>query len=184
MYIFRLMLYFFRLCSLADVEIRLENIALHSQLALIQCEIVDKKISKPNTICVFRMLWVFLSDNFENWKTALVIVKPETVLGWHKRAFKSYWRKKSKGGRPEVSSDIIAQIKRIHKENSTLSPKKIHERLMDCNRNIFYLTNSPVFVGKVFQGFLTRIGIQSKRITVSSSIALFFLSKQRTYTYV
>jgi len=54
-------------------------------------------------------------------------------LGWHKKAFKLFWRRKSKGGRPKVSPTTIALIKRIHKENPTLSPEKIHERLIALN---------------------------------------------------
>ena len=60
------------------------------------------------------------------------MVKPETVIGWHKTAFKLFWMLKSKRpGRPKVSHATIALIKRIHKENPLLSPEKIHERLVD-----------------------------------------------------
>jgi len=62
-----------------------------------------------------------------------MLVKPETVIGWHKRAYKFYWRRKSQGGRPKISHETIALIKRIHKENPTLSPEKIHERLVALN---------------------------------------------------
>jgi transposase InsO family protein len=69
----------------------------------------------------------------------LVIVKPETVIGWHKTAFKFHWLLKSKKrGRPKISRKTIELIKRIHKENPLLSPKKIHERLVDLN-----ITDAP-----------------------------------------
>ena len=81
----------------------------------------------------FRKLWVLISKCYFGWKDALILVKPETVIGWHKRAFKLYWRRKSKGGRPKISHTTIALIKRIHKDNPLLSPEKIHERLIMLN---------------------------------------------------
>ena len=67
----------------------------------------------------------------ENWKGVfLIIVKPETVIKWHRTAFKFYWKKKSKiKGRPKISPATISLIKKIHKENPVLSPEKIHEKL-------------------------------------------------------
>ena len=61
------------------------------------------------------------------------MVKPETVIGWHRRAFKAHWRRKSQSGRPRISPDTIALIKRVHAENPTLSPEKIQERLIALN---------------------------------------------------
>jgi transposase InsO family protein len=112
------------------MEKDLEIIALRSQLAIFHCEIISRKTTKPRVNNLFRKLWVFLSQNLNNWQSALMIVKPETVIGWHKRAFKFYWRRKSKGGRPKISNATIALVRRIHKENPTLSPEKIHERLV------------------------------------------------------
>jgi ATP/maltotriose-dependent transcriptional regulator MalT len=47
-----------------------------------------------------------------NWKVRMFIVKPETVIKWHRTAFKFYWSWKSqhKGGRPKVSREVIALI--------------------------------------------------------------------------
>ena len=108
----------------------LEILALRSQLAVFQQHVINHKITKPRLTDRFRRLWIFLSKNLPNWQDALVIVKPKTVIGWHKRLFKFYWRRKSRGGRPKISPATIALIKRIHKENPTLSPEKIHERLI------------------------------------------------------
>ena len=124
--------HFLRRCFKSDSENALELKALRSQLAIIQAQILDKKLTKPNTTKHFRELWIFLSKRLDGWKDALMLVKPETVLKWYERRFKARWRRKSQG-RPRVSVEIIALIKRIHKENPTLSPEKIHERLVDLN---------------------------------------------------
>ena len=117
----------------------LENSALRSQLSVFQRQIIDQKIPKPHVTPAFRQIWVLLSKVFPQWKSALVLVKPETVIGWHKKAFKLYWMVKSKKpGRPKISHQTIELIKRIHKENPLLSPEKIYERLIDLA-----LTNAP-----------------------------------------
>lgn len=57
-------------------------------------------------------------------------MKPDTVIKWHRTAFKFYWKQKSKKiGRPTISPATISLIKRVHKENPLLSPEKIHEKL-------------------------------------------------------
>ena len=113
-----------------DIEI----LALRSQLSLFKQQIDNKKIHKVKTTPAFRLLWIFISKYFDNWKSILIVVKPETVVKWHRKAFKLYWKRKSKHGRPCVSRQTIALIKRIHKENPFLSPEKIYEQL--CNLNV------------------------------------------------
>ena len=116
----------------SDADNALEIIALRSQLSIIQTQIHNRKLPKPRTTEQFRKLWIFLSQRFDSWKDTLMLVKPDTVIRWHRRRYKALWRRKSLG-RPRVSREIIALIKRIHQENPTLSPEKIHERLVGMN---------------------------------------------------
>ena len=118
---------------LSDIQKDLEILALRSQLAVLQQHIINHKIPKPRVNDRFRRLWVLLSKVMTDWQFALMLFKPETVIGWHRRTFRLYWRRKSKGGRPKIEYSTIALIKRIHKENPTLSPEKIHERLVALN---------------------------------------------------
>jgi transposase InsO family protein len=119
-----------KLRSRAALEI--EIIALRSQLALYQEQTLNHKISKPRPTPAFRQLWVMISKLYSNWKSALCVVKPETVIGWHRTAFRFYWRRKSKPrGRPIISHATIALIKRIHKENPLWSPERIHNQLVN-----------------------------------------------------
>lgn len=119
---------------LSSLEKDIEIAALRSQLSICHQQIINHKIQKPRPTPAFRQLWVLISKLSREWKSYLMIVKPETVIGWHKKAFKFYWMKKSKKlGRPEISPATIALIKRIHKENPLLSPEKIHERLIDLS---------------------------------------------------
>ena len=95
-----------------DIEIA----ALRSQLSLCHQQIINQKMQKPLPTPAFRQLWILISKLSGDWKSYLILVKPETVIGWHKKAFKFYWIKKSKRpGRPKISPETITLIKRIHK---------------------------------------------------------------------
>jgi hypothetical protein len=62
-----------------------------------------------------RLLWVWLSQLWSNWRSALMIVKPETVIAWHRRGFRLYWRWKSRHpqGRPCVPHEVIDLIRKM-----------------------------------------------------------------------
>ncbi len=109
----------------------LEIIALRSQLALLTEQLENKKIKKTRPTSAFRQLWVIISKVHRNWKSDLVVVKPATVIRWHKKAFKLHWKKKSrKRGRPPVSKAVIEIIRKIHRENPLMSTEKIHDMLV------------------------------------------------------
>jgi putative transposase len=121
---------FLHLYSKSSHSIKMENIAPRSQLALYVQRYEKQQLPKPRPTPAFRQLWVFLSKYLENWGDYLVVVKPETVIKWHRTAFKLYWKQKSmKLGRQKTSSETISLIKKVHKENPLLSPEKIHEKL-------------------------------------------------------
>ena len=110
-----------------------ENIALRSQLALYQLQQEKKIIKKPKCNPAFRLTWIFLMRMFAGWKDTLCIVKPETVIRWHRTGFRMYWRYKSrpKNGRPAVSIELRGLIRKIHRENPLWSPERIYDQLGD-----------------------------------------------------
>lgn len=126
----------------------LEIIALRSQLSLFIQQMEKNNCPKPKPTPAFRQLWVLLSKYFTDWKSCLIIVRPETIIKWHKTAFKFFWMLKSrKIGRPTISMKTIALIKQIHKENPLLSPEKIHEKLLQLGISD---TPSPNTISKYF----------------------------------
>jgi len=90
-------------------------------------------MKKPLITNNFRSFWCILSRIYEPWKELLVAVQPETVIKWHRNIDRIIWKRKSKSGRPSISIQTIALIKRIHRENPLLSPEKIHELLINMN---------------------------------------------------
>ena len=125
-----------RLRFKSSLEKDLEIIALRSQLALYLNKTKAKKITKPKSTLAFRQLWVLISKVSTNWKSFLNIFQPDTVVGWHKKAFKVYWTKKSKMiGRPPISHEIMDLIRYFHEGNKLLSPEKIHELIVSLGYN-------------------------------------------------
>ncbi len=128
----QILTWFLKTRLLSNTAKDLEILALRSQLALVQKDILAGKMPKPRFKPALRCFWVLLAKIFPAWQEALVLVKPETVIRWHKTAFKFFWRIKfRKAGRPQISAQTIALIKRLHQENPLLSPEKIHEQLVN-----------------------------------------------------
>ena len=63
---------------------------------------------------------------------AFIIVQPETVIRWHRRGFRAYWRWKSRqlGGRPRIDSEMRALIRRLSRENPLWGAPRIHGELL------------------------------------------------------
>jgi hypothetical protein len=92
----------------------LVELALRQQLAT-----YTQKGSKPRITPADRAFWVFLSRTWSGWKEILVIVQPETVVRWHRKGFRLYWRSISKRGpgRPPIPAEVQALIRRFADEN-------------------------------------------------------------------
>ncbi len=67
----------------SQAAIRLENLALRHQLGVLR-----RSVKRPKLTSADRLLWVWLCDVWADWRSSLVIVKPETVIGWHRKAFR------------------------------------------------------------------------------------------------
>src|SRR5262245_32399253 len=81
--------------------------ALHLEVLVLRHQLQVLQRSRPRRLRLTKMdrwLWVWLSRSWNDWRTALVIVKPETVIGWHRRGLRLFWTWKSRrrGGRPPV----------------------------------------------------------------------------------
>jgi hypothetical protein len=98
-----------------------ENLALRQQLAVLR-----RKTKRPQLRPADRAFWVVLSRVWSRWAEALTIVKPDTVIGWHRRGFVRFWAWKSRRiGRPAIKLDVIEFILRMAKENPLWSRRRI-----------------------------------------------------------
>ena len=108
-------------------DLVLENLALRHQLAVLNRTAKHKHLSSAD-----RLFWAVLSRWWHCWKDALVVVRPETVIRWHRTAFRAFWRRKSKKGkpgRPPVSAEVRALIRTMCQESPLWGAPRIHGEL-------------------------------------------------------
>ena len=106
----RILLAFFR----TRQEQAIVELALRQQLAA-----YAQKRPRPRLSPLDRAFWVAQYRFWPRWKNALVIVRPETVVRWHRQGFRRYWRSIStpEPGRPPVSKEVQELIVRMATEN-------------------------------------------------------------------
>ncbi len=105
-------------------ELALENIALRHQI-----EVLTRSRHRPQIRQADRLLWSSLFRVWPSWRRHVVIVQPETVVGWHRTAWRRYWTWKSRGGkrgRPRIGPELAELIRRMTREN----PRWGHMRVL------------------------------------------------------
>src|SRR5438128_4989128 len=118
-----------RSCFQTRTSMQIEILALRHQLAVLQRR-TDKS---PKLRTGERLLWFILSRVWEQWRSALVVVKPETVIAWHRKGFRLYWRWKSRAGKcgkPCVSRETRELIRQMSKANPLWGAPRIHGELL------------------------------------------------------
>jgi len=100
-------------------QLAVEILALRHQLGVLQ-----RSVKRPRLANVDRGLWVLLSRRWARWTDTLIIVKPATVVKWHRAGFRRYWRWRSrpKGGRPAIDPEIRKLIKHMAAANMWGAP--------------------------------------------------------------
>jgi hypothetical protein len=90
-----------------------------------------RKRPRPRLNPLDRLFWTALRQCWSRWTEVLVIVKPDTVIGWHRAGFRLFWRWRSRprGGRPKISREIRTLIQRLAQENRDWGAPKIHGEL-------------------------------------------------------
>jgi len=119
-----------------------ENIALRQQLIVLK-----RKQKRPVLKERARLFWVLLSRIWPGWRDVVYIVQPDTVVRWHKRAFKLYWRRKSergKRGRPSTDPEIRSIVLKMAEENPLWGAPTIHGELLKLGINISERTVSKL----------------------------------------
>ena len=118
---------FLRTLVVGRAALAAENLALRRQLTVLQ-----RSVKRPKLRTRDRIFLVWLSKLWPNWRTALLIVQPETVVRWHRQGFKLYWRWRSrkKPGRTPVDREIRDLIRRMSRENPTWGAPRILSELL------------------------------------------------------
>ena len=130
-----------------DSDLVLENLALRQQLAILK-----RHKKRPQIRTKDRLFWIMLCRFWSNWREALVIVKPDTVVRWHKKGFKIFWRFKSRqkgSGRPPVSPEIRDLILKMAAANPLWGAPRIHGELLKLGIKISERTVSNLMHRRV-----------------------------------
>jgi putative transposase len=115
--------------------LQLENLALRHQIGVLQ----RSAKRRPQLTAADRVLWVWLCGVWRDWRSALVIVKPETVVAWHRKGFRLFWTWKvrhGKPGRPKVPRETRELIRRMSRENPMWGAPRIHGELLKLGIDI------------------------------------------------
>ncbi|MCF7956050.1 MAG: integrase core domain-containing protein, partial [Phycisphaerae bacterium] len=95
-----------------------------------QLIIYKRKNKRPKLENIDRIILVCISRVFSKWKSVLVVAKAATLIDWHRKGFKLYWRRKSRRvGRPNIDWELIKLIRRMQKENPLWSAQRIQGEL-------------------------------------------------------
>ena len=104
-----------------------ENLALRQQLAIFQ-----QRHGRPRLRPADRVFWVWLRQVWRNWANTLIVVEPDTVVGWQRQVFRLFWRwifKAKRAGRPRIPREVQELIRRMARENGW-GASRIHGELV------------------------------------------------------
>jgi putative transposase len=126
-------------------SLQVEILALRHQLAVLQ----RTKRRRVPLRAMDRLLWVALLRLWPEWRKALVLVKPETVVGWHRRGFRFYWIWKSRRGRmgrPGTPKEIRALIREMSSSNVLWGAPRLHGELLKLGIEVSQATVAKYMV--------------------------------------
>jgi putative transposase len=140
------------------IALHLEVLALRHQLQVLQ----RTKPPRLRLVQADRWLWAWLSRSWTDWKMALVIVKPETVLDWHRRGFRLYWARNSRRriGRPTLAAEVRALIRTMSETNPLWGAPRIHGELLKLDLDVSqatvakYMVRRPTRPSQTWRTFL------------------------------
>ena len=116
---------FFWLTLRPQSTLAAENLFLRKQLAMFQ----ERKAKPRRPDTPIRIALVLLSRLF-NWRDALVVVQPQTLVRWHRQGFRLFWRWKSRPGRPPIPIDLRQLIREMAMSNPSWGEERIANELL------------------------------------------------------
>ena len=108
------------------VVLELEVLALRHQLHVLRRE----RPGRPRLFAIDRLFWVCLYRLWPRCLEAMVLVKPATVVQWHRQGFRLFWRWRSRSGRPSVDRETRKIIRQISSANPLWGAPRIHGELL------------------------------------------------------
>ena len=116
-----------RACLRARSDLVLENLLLRHQLAVALRSAPRPKLRRRD-----KLLWVLARRFCANWRRHLVLIRPETVVGWHRRGWRLvwWWRSRCPLGRPRLSPEVRDLIAAMSRDNPLWGAERIRGELL------------------------------------------------------
>jgi putative transposase len=139
------LLFFVPACLQTRAALQVEILTLRHQLLVLRR---SNRGHRLRLRASDRLLWVWLSRLWTGWRSALIIVKPETLIAWHRQGFRLYWSWKSRHGkgRPLVSSEVRDHIRRISLANPRWGAPRILGELLKLGIQVSQATVAKYMV--------------------------------------
>ena len=118
-------------------ELIAENALLRQQVVILR-----RQVKRPACTKIDRLLLLLLARAARNWKQALFLVQPDTLLGWHRQAFRWFWHQPSKPAstKPKISAETVALIQAMARDNRLWSAERIRGELLKLGIRVFKRT--------------------------------------------
>jgi len=110
-----------------------------------QLEHIEAIEKRPQLTKSDRFFWVVLSKYWSRWFEVLQLVKPETVVRWHRESFRRYWAWKSRvrrSGRPSIDTKVRALIRDMCRANLLWGAPRIHGEFLKLGIHVSQATVS------------------------------------------
>ena len=104
----------------SDESVQVENLFLRRQLA----QYIERGVQPRPIDAATRVSLAVLARLF-NWRSALVLVQPATIVRWHRAGWSLLWRRKSRPGRPPIPRELRALIRQMGEENPLWGEERI-----------------------------------------------------------
>jgi len=94
-----------------------------------QLIVLEREVARPKLTQRDRQIMVPLDCRRQGWREALLVAKPDTMIGWHRLGFKLFWRLKSRvrQGRPPLAAETIVLIEEMVVNNRRGAPNASRE---------------------------------------------------------
>ena len=176
-----------RLAAYSRSAVAAENLFLRKQLALFQ----ERRIKPHRADDATRWLMVTVSRLLD-WRTSLVVVKPDTFIRWHRKGFRLFWRWKSKPtGRPRLPKDLRELIRRMAAENPSWGQERIANELklklgirVSPRTVATYLRHGPGWKPDPKQRWMTFVRNHAKAIVACDFFVVATVNFRTLYVFV
>jgi putative transposase len=126
-------------------KLELEVIALRHQLAVLH----RQRPGRPQLFALDRLLWIWLYRVWPRCLNIMVLVKPATVVQWHRQGFRLYWSWRSRSGRPSIDREVRDLIRQMNKANPLWGAPRIHGELLKLGIEVSEATVGKYMVRRI-----------------------------------